>query len=268
MQKLLLAAAFLILTAAAARAEPLTLSPYVEGSGLVAADIEIGGQPAHVLFDSGGGVTVITPEFARRIGCATFGSFTGFRMRGERLDLQKCGAREVRAGRSAVRRDLAVLDLAPLLGEGAPPLDGIMGLDVFDGRLVTLSLADRRVRIGERPGAGWREGVVRFQREAGGAGLSAFVRVDSSQGPLWMLLDSGSVGVFAYLSPGALQQLGHAGEGPVTLRVSGAGEHQVEIRRMDALIYDGVLGERFMRMFDIAIDFRRSRIWWRPHPAG
>jgi hypothetical protein len=40
------------------------------------------------------------------------------------------------------------------------------------------------------------------------------------------------------------------------------------MHRMDALIYDGVLGERFMSMFDIAIDFRRSRIWWRPHPAG
>lgn len=270
LQRILAAALALFVVAAHAPsfAESLPLSPYVEGSGLVAADIGIGGRTAHVLFDSGAGVTAITPEFARQTGCTPFGSFTGIRMRGDRIDLQKCGEWEVRAGRSIVRHDIAVIDLAPLLGEGAPPIDGILGLDVLDGRLVTLSLADRRIRIGERPGGGWREGVVRFQREAGGAGLTAFVRVESPQGPLWMLLDSGSVGAFVYLSPGALQQLGHVGEGPISLRVSGAGEHEMEMHRIDNLIYDGVLGERFMRMFDIAIDFRRSRIWWRPHPEG
>ncbi|MEQ1809447.1 MAG: aspartyl protease family protein [Terricaulis sp.] len=249
------------------RAETLSLEPYVEGRGLLTARVDVEGRPALLLFDTGAGVTLTTPSFAQQIGCTPFGSFTGFRMRGDRLDMQKCGARDIRVGSLNAQREIAVLDLGALLGAGAPPIDGIMGLDVFDGRLITLALADREIWLDERPGRGWREGVARFQREAGGAGLSIFVRAEARGNALWLLLDSGSVGSFAYLSPGALEQLGEATDQPVQLSISGAGEHEMEAQRVEALIYDGVLGERFLRQFDIAVDFRTSRIWWRPHQA-
>ena len=261
-------AAAAALCATEASAETLQLAPYVEGTGLVTAEVEIAGRPAHVLFDTGAGATIVTPAFAQTIGCAPHGQVTGFRMRGDRLDLQKCGEYAIAAGRRSVRREVGMFDLTPLLGDGAPPIDGIVGVDVFDHRLITLSLAERRIYVDERPGRGWTEGVARFEREAGGAGLSVFVRAQARTGALWLLLDTGSVGTFAYLSPGALSQLGASEEAPVTLSISGAGEQRVQARRVDTLIYDGVLGEPFLRNFDIAVDFRNGRIWWRPHPAA
>jgi hypothetical protein len=233
--------------------------------GLLVATIDIGGHPARLLFDTGAGVTLVTPQFAPMISCSPYGAVSGFRMRGDRLTFQKCGARAVDAGGRRTMRDIGAYDVLGLLGEGAPPIDGILGLDAFDGRVVTLSLADRRIFLDERPGRGWTEGTVRFQREAGGAGLTMFVRVQAQTGDLWMLLDSGSVGTEAYLSPGALAQLGEPdADTPIMLSISGAGAQHIRAEVVETLIYDGVLGERFMRRFDIATDLRRERIWWRP----
>lgn len=269
MRGLLRAGAFWLFSAAVtvAVAEPVTLEPYVPGRdmGLLVATVAIDGRPARLLFDTGAGVTLVTPQFAPMIACTPYGALSGFRMRGERLSFQKCGSRVVEAGGRRAVRDIGAFDLLGLLGEGAPPIDGIVGLDAFDGRVVTLSLAEQRLYLDERPGRGWSEGAVRFQREVGGAGLSMFVRVQAQTGELWMLLDSGSVGTEAYLSPGALSQLGDPeADAPITLTVSGAGSQQVHAQVVETLIYDGVLGERFMRRFDIAVDIPRGRIWWRP----
>ncbi|WP_395647937.1 hypothetical protein [Terricaulis sp.] len=265
MRGFLIAIALLVF-APPAFAERIQLSDYASGTGLLAIRIEIDGRPGRLLFDTGGGVSLVTPQYGATFACTPYGSFTGFRMRGDRVDTQKCGEHSLRIGQRMVRREVGVFDLMALLGEGAPPIDGVMGLDVLDGHLVTLSLADRRLYVDERPGHGWSEGVARFQREAGGAGLSIFVRVEAARGPLWMLLDSGSVGAYAYLSPGAVAQLGHSGDGPVTLNITGAGAQSMSFQRIDPLIYDGVLGERFLRKYDIAVDFRSSRIWWRRRP--
>lgn len=270
--KLLLAAVVVGLAVTPAQARPLPLSPYLEEvvPGLVTLDIEIDGQHATMLFDSGAGATFVTPAFAARIGCTPYGSATGFRMRGDRLDGQKCGARRLTIGGRDTVREIGELDLAGLLPTGAQPIDGIVGLDAFEGRLVVIDMANRRLIVDERPGRGWTEGRVRYQREMGGAGLSLFVPIAAPTGTLWMLLDTGHVGETPiFLSAGALQQLGAPPLGQaLELDISGAGRQSGPAAKIDGLIYDGVLGERLLRRFDIAVDLSSSRIWWRPHQAG
>lgn len=250
-----------------ATAETLTFEPYMEQiPGLNTLDLDIGGQSAHVLFDTGGGFSSVTPDFAARIGCTPYGSASGFRMRGDRVDLQKCGARQLQVAGRTVEREIGAFDLAILLPPEAPRLDGIVGLDILAGRTFTLSLADRRLYVDERRGDGWHEGVMRTQREMGGAGVSVFVRVNAPMGTLWMLLDSGSVGSRPImLSRGALEQLGlSAAPNRISLDVTGAGPHEGAAQLVEHLLYDGVIGEAFMRDFDIAIDLEHERIWWRP----
>lgn len=216
-----------------------------------------------MLFDTGAGITSVTPAFARRIGCIPFGSATGFRMRGDRLSTQKCGSRKLAVGTKALGREIAVFDLASLLPPDAPPIDGIFGLDVFDGRLITLSLSHHLITTDHRPGFGWSEGKMRVARELGGAALTIFAQSAAETGDLWLLLDTGHIGP-VFLSPGALEQLGSPRlDLPVTLGVNGVGSRDVKATRAEGLIYDGVLGEPFLREFDIAVDLQRQRIWWR-----
>jgi hypothetical protein len=251
-----------IFGASVAWGEPLPLSRYV--GNFVVADVEIGGQHARLLFDTGAGVTSITPAFAQRIGCAQRGSLTGFRVSGERIALQKCEQVHVSIGRRQIVRDLGVFDLATLLPADLPALDGVIGLDAFDGAEITLRLSDRTIDVGHRQGRGWREGEIRVQREMGGLGVSVFTRAQAHEGSLWMLLDSGNVGP-ALLSPGALSQL-NTTTPPASLTVAGVGLHEVQSSQLASSIYDGNLGWAFLRDFEIALDLRHNRIWWRPAP--
>jgi hypothetical protein len=262
----LIFAPFLCLGLKGAQAEAVRLEPYWEqqAPGLVVATLTIDGRPARLLFDTGAAQTIVTPAFAQTIGCTPYGSQSGFRMRGDRVVFRKCGAHHVAIGGRTSEKEIGVFDLSSLLPRDAPQVDGIAGVDVLDGRRVTLELANRTIRLDERPGRGWSEGATRFQREQGGAGLSIFVRGKAQTGDLWLLLDSGHLGPI-FLSAGAIEQLGTPLlETPIRLAVSGTGEQLINAVRIDGLLYDGVLGEPFMRKFEIAIDFRNQRIWWRP----
>ena len=255
----------LALTAHRAWAADLSLEPYwkEKAPGLVVTTISIDGHAARLLFDTGAGLTSITPAFARRVGCEPYGSVTGFRMRGDRVTSQKCGSRQLTIGSQTIAREIAVFDLSALLPSDAPPIDGIMGVDVFDGRLITL-VQSRAIVMGSRPGLGWREGTMRLQRELSGAGLEVFVRATAVSGDIWLLLDTGHIGP-VFLSPGAVEQMGSPRPDlPISLVVSGAGSRETKAAHVEGLIYDGVLGEPFLRGLDIAIDFRQQRIWWRP----
>jgi len=97
MIKLALAAAAVLLTAAPALAEqPLALQPLRER--LRTIKVEVNGVASTFLLDTGGGVTTITPQFAERIGCRPWGRITGYRMFGDRLDMQRCDGTRISSG--------------------------------------------------------------------------------------------------------------------------------------------------------------------------
>lgn len=264
-----LLAAFVSMLAAAvvARAESVTLTPYLEkdAPGILTTVVDIDGKKATLLVDTGAGITAVTPKFAATIGCAPYGRVTGFRMRGDRLDMQKCGEHRVTLGGQTTTIEVGAFDLMTLLPKDAPPLDGIVGLDALGKRSFVLKLADKTLETDWVPiGKDWTAGVMRIQREIAGRSATVFVAVQAKTGTLWMLVDSGHVGGPVYLSPGAVAQLGSpAVTGPVTLNISGAGTQAVPVKVVDQLIYDGVLGESFLRQFDVAVDLGEGRIWWR-----
>lgn len=268
MRTLRLAACLLIVAAtAAARAESIALTPYLEkdAPGIFTTVVDIDGKKATLLVDTGAGITAVTPKFAATIGCTPYGRVTGFRMRGDRLDTQKCGRHRVTLAGQAETIEIMAFDLMTLLPKGAPPLDGIVGLDALGKRALVLKLADKTLETDWVPiGKEWTEGTMRIQREIAGGAVTVFVEAKAKSGTLWLLVDSGHVGGPVFLSPGAVAQLGSPpAAGPVTLNISGAGTHAVPVKVVDQLIYDGVLGESFLRQFDVAVDLGAGRIWWR-----
>ena len=68
-----------------------TVSPLVPyGGDHWAIKADVAGHEEFVVFDTGGGFTAISPQAATALGCKPWGRITGFRMRGDRLDVQRC----------------------------------------------------------------------------------------------------------------------------------------------------------------------------------
>jgi hypothetical protein len=243
----------------------LRLNAYV--ARLRTIDVLVANETMPFLLDTGGGFTVLTPEVARAAGCQPFGRVTGFRSSGERLDFPRCGPVTLRLGSSTIRTEGVILDLAPLL-KGAPAVAGIISLQTLQGRAFTLDLKASRLIL-ETPASlagrirGASEISVRLSRQAGGAALDLFLRVETPDGSIWLELDSGNAGP-VLISPHAMTQL-RASLSPdeprrIPLDISGLGSVPVDAVLKD-LIYDGLLNATFLETIVLTVDLAAERAW-------
>jgi hypothetical protein len=252
----------------------LRLAPYMASLRTIA--VRVVDETMPFLLDTGGGLTVLTPEMARAASCIPFGRVTGFRSSGERLDFPRCGPVTLRLGSMVVRTEAAIFDLAPLL-KGAPPVGGIIALHTLHGRAVTLDLRANRLIIETSRSLARRiRGAspipVRASRQAGGAALDLFLEARTPHGSIWLELDSGNAGP-VLISPHAMAQLGVSlsPEQPsrVALDVPGLGPASVDAVVKD-LIYDGLLNAAFMESILLTVDLAAERAWAtrQPNPPG
>lgn len=251
-------------TAQAGEPAVIALEPYV--GRLRAVRARVGGEELRLLFDTGGGLTSISPAAAARAGCAGTGRSTGFRMSGERLDSPLCPALEVAVGPWRSRLDVGVFDLAALLPKEFPPLDGVLGLDAFDGATLTLDLAGDRLTLETAASAARRiataaELRVRRATNPDSRGVDLFVACPAPRGDAWLLLDSGNLDTVR-LAPHAAALLGvpPAGDPRARLVVAGLPPEEAEITVHDS-IYDGALNQRWMAKRVLTLDLLRNRGW-------
>lgn len=252
-----------------APAETIHLNPYV--AGLVTVDVTINGETMPLIFDTGGGATVVTPEFAERFGCTPWGRAVGHRMRGEAIEAQICGPMGFTAGSASVSDTVGVFDLASLLPPELPPVGGILALSAFEDRAVTLDLGGRQLIVETeaslRARVGTREGLpLRQQRELTGLALTPFVPVESDPGPLWFLVDSGHNGP-VFLAPHAVEILNASGhiaqsdEGAtMDVRLDQVAMNDVRAGEIE-ILYDGVFGAPLLEHIVITFDFAKDRVW-------
>ena len=251
---------------AGAQAVQLTLQPYAN-TDLRTVQVTVNGHESPFIFDTGAGLTILTPEQARFAGCTPFGLDTGFRADGGKVTSSRCGPVTLEIGRYRVDREVAEFDLLELLGKGAPPVGGIVGLASFEGHAVTLDLLHDRVTI-ETPRSlalrigGMHPVNVRIVRGAGGD-VVPFIEVRAKTGTLWMEVDSGNNGP-VFLAPNAQQQLGISiaahGKRQLDLDVIGLGPVPVTVASRD-LIYDGQLDPAFLRQIQLTVDIEHGRAW-------
>jgi hypothetical protein len=254
----------------ASSAAPLMVIPLLAYVGpQLALKIRAHGHEGLMLFDTGGGITTVTPEFAALLGCKPWGRITGFRMRGDRVDTPRCDHATFDVGSLHVTASTAaIFDLSKLTPKEAPPLDGALALDVFTNHAVTVDLRGH-VLIIETPASlkerirGAIESSVRFSRDAGGLALSPFVAADTTLGQLWMELDTGSDGkvVVARHAASALGLDPEDTHGqPLTLNLTGGVQMQTRAIVKD-LIIDGNIGVPVLESWIITIDFVHQRLW-------
>lgn len=258
---------------AAAGPIQLTLRPYAN-TDLRTVEVTVNGHEMPFIFDTGAGITVLTPDAARYAGCTPFGQMTGFRADGGKIVSSRCGPVTLAIEGYRVTGEVAEFDLLKVLGKGAPPVGGIVGLASFDGRAVTIDLAHDRVTVETRRSLAhriqdMRPINVRMVRGAGGD-LVPFIEARARTGTLWMEADSGNNGP-VFLAAIAQQQLGISipahHQQQLDLDVIGLGPVPINAASRD-MIFDGQLDPAFLRQIELTVDFEHGRAWARRDKKG
>jgi Aspartyl protease len=255
----------------AADAPPVVpLESYGESQKIIRA--KINGQEGTFLFDSGGGVTNVTPEFAEEIGRKPWGKIVGFRMTGQRVDMARCD--DVMLEIAGVQEHLPIIgvfDLMSLLPPGASKLDGMIGLDAFANKSISIDLANQRIVI-ETPESfaarinGATEEAVRVVRDGEGLALTLDAAVKTAHGTAWMELDTGNDGdivVADWLADEFGLDPTKKDAQPIKFQLANGLKGEGRGRARD-LIMDGNLGSQVLRNWIVTFDLPHGRAWFSP----
>lgn len=256
---------------AGAESKAVTFDSFL-GRGL-ALHAQVNGQDGYFLFDTGGGVTNISPQFAAKIGCKPWGQMSGFTMMAQRIDMQRCDKVRVRVGDYEVSRDtVGVFDGSSMMPPGAPHLDGTIALDVFEGQALRLSVGDRTLTPlsaaeVQKLTRGRTALPLHLVRDAEGMALSVNVPVRTPQGVAWFELDSGNTSPIALVGK-------HLADGLKLDPASGANKKSEQATltlddgtawtgdvRVFDLVLDGNLGSTFLSRYEVVLDLGGKRAW-------
>lgn len=242
----------------------VTLAPYV--GRLLTVDAMVGGDTVRMIFDTGGGETVVSPAIAKRLGCTPSGRSVGYRMNGDRIEIASCPAVTLTIGGVPFAHDrIGVWDVQALLPAGVPPVDGVLSLKTLAQVPFTLRLAERRLTLEtggsfRRQVAGMRRLHSRLATGSDGDELTVFVRGVVAD-PAWFLIDTGNLDVVQagpHLGRRTASSAGDTWEAELVLE--GLPGVRTTFRTRD-IIYDGVLSEEFLRQWTLAFDLSANEVW-------
>lgn len=258
---------------ALAKAKPLAeieLSPHPGGTYMMTVDAAVAGHKGRFIFDTAGGTTYISPDFAKQIGCEPWGQLSGFVLTGQRLDMQRCEdvVFDVAGLRLAVPTT-GIYDIGKFMPPDSPRIDGSIGLNAFPDEAITLSLADRKLIVESKASLRERqrhglELKIRLVREVEGLALAVVAAVPTSKGLAWMELDSGNGGAHVigkHIAP--MFGLDPEKKGPQEGSIKLANGLIVKgpFRVNPTLVMDGNIGTRFMIDYDLTLDLASGRAW-------
>ena len=229
----------------------------------------VGGRARRYLFDTGGGLSFVSAATAAEAGCTPWGRITGFNMFGRRGDSPRCDGIAFELGGHRFTPPVTPLIDMGKLNPRDSAIDGIVALDMFADRAVTLDLAGGHIVVESAESLAERvRGMtplpIRINREASGFALAVLAGVPSPRGTLWLELDSGNGGTILVSKPVA-SLLGldpdATGKQNADFPVVGA----LRVRSADAytpdMIMDGNLGMPFLRDCLVTLDLKAGRAW-------
>jgi Aspartyl protease len=229
--------------------------------------VTVKGKPGDFLLDTGGGVTFLTEAFSKDIDCKFWGRNTGYNMFGKKTEGPHCDNVQIMAGDVALTPvNVGIIDFGEQFAGDKTP-DGLLSLDAFDGKAITLDQKAATLTI-ETPASlarrtrAMKELPFRVSRECSARCLSGFVGVPTTEGMTWLILDSGAGGVsliskdhaklFGLDPNGKEQRLKYEAASGVPI------DSPVVVTDM---IMDGNLGQPFMSQYVITFDLAHGRMW-------
>lgn len=249
------------------------LDPHPGGTYMMTLRAKVRDHEGTFMFDTGGGVTYLSPAFAQTIGCKPWGQLSGFVLTGQRLDMKRCDNLMFYIDRHPFPAPIAgVFDLMKFMPPNVPKIDGSIGLDVFAGRAITLDLAERTLTVESTSSLNarirqGREVPIRLVREVEGVALAVVVGVVTPEGTAWMEIDSGNGGanvIAAHIAPLLNLKTGIKEPQPAKFNLAGGIPVIGDARVNETLIMDGNIGTRFLINWTLTLDLARGRAWLAP----
>jgi Aspartyl protease len=234
---------------------------------LFTVTVEVAGTPRRFLLDTGGGMTVFSPDLAGPSGCVLGAPLTGFRMSGERLVAPRCEGATLRvAGWASRPHTVMVMDLNSLLPPDWPRLDGLLSLSSFEHEIVTIDLPGRRLVVNDALPRNAHSPRVRFERAVMGLSRVAFIASRHGDTDIWLEVDTGSTSALI-LDESLSARLGLKTPLPDTgavidLRLDGGPPVRTSVET-GRLIFDGNIGQGTMRSWVLTFDLANERVWVR-----
>ena len=270
---LILVCACCAMAQAGGKSLPLEIKFGREALGKVpTVEVFVNGKKRLFYFDSGGGISAISPALAKEIGCVPLGEMTAYNAGGMKFSGKRCEDVEMNVDGFAIKRDVAVFDPMQFFPKATTQIDGSIALDAFDAQTVTMDFKGDRL---------WVEGeksfkrriremkplVSRLSREGGGGTLDLFIAAQTPRGRIWLLHDTGNTNKLLF-RPSAQEQLGINFNGangekiikPVKFEMIGLGGIEAEARERE-MIYDGMLSYDIIETIIWTIDFRTGKTW-------
>jgi len=257
-------------TASAAQPTVLKLEQFRRGVGL---RVEVGGKERLFQFDTGGGNTFISPEIAKELGCEKGARVVGFRMTGDKLEAPRCDDVPLTIGGHRFTIPTAgVYQVGEFNAKGVT-VDGLVALDIFEGRTITMDFAGLKLIVetpqsAARRIAGATELPARLIREMGGYAITIDVQVPSKMGHLGFEIDSGNGGTILVAKPYAAAFGFDPDKGPRMGSIPiGKGIEASGFIMPAGITLDGNLGMPFLKNYVVTVDLEKGRLWLKPNPT-
>ncbi len=253
-------------SAAAARPVTVKLEPWRTRWVLPAT---IAGTERKYLLDTGAGLSLVSRDTLKAAGCEPWGRMTGFRMMGERGDSPRCENIPVAVGGASLTPPaLGTIDMGALNPKDAA-LDGVIGLNLFEDRVVTIDFAAGTLTIETEESRASRVATmqpirVRLKREVDGLALAVAAAVPTAKGTLWMELDSGNGGTILVSKPVAAlvgMDPKQDGKQPAHFTVADKIVADTPDAFSPDMIMDGNLGMPFLRNWVVTFDLKNGLVW-------
>jgi hypothetical protein len=241
--------------------------------------VQIGSKTLPFLFDTGGGVTIITQDVAKEIGCAPFGQITGYNAGGTRIDMKRCDDVEMKIGDYSVRLDVGVLEVMTFFSPDTVQIGGFVTLQTFADHAVTIDLSGNRLTVETEKSLAERVKDMkplesRLVTGQSGAERIVFVAANSPRGKFWMNFDTGHFGALQF-APHAQEMLGVNFDAPnrakmtkpVKIDLNGLGTIEMPGRERQMII-DAMLNYETISKMIVTIDVRTGKMWAKMNPLA
>jgi len=263
-----------VLASLQVHAETLGEIPFQYRDGFLWLKVHVAGQPKplNFLLDSGASSSVLNIQTARRLNTRLGSRQSVHGVHSQTLAYWISGFKAEAAG-ITLPESLLAIDLSGVSKTVHQPIDGLLGVDFFRGRIVQIDFAARKVRVLDHAQPAARSAVLPIKWCNGAICVSVGVAGNS---PQWMRLDTGCESALEW-APGKAMARGHPGTRDVSIGLSNAsigyihadvrlGSHslsRVKIGVHNQQIFSGergLLGNGVLSQFRLTIDTPGRRV--------
>lgn len=234
--------------------------------------VEIEGKTYTFLFDTGGGISLISPAIASEINKSGYGNFVGFRMSGEKIETKLCDSVFIKIGENEFFHPyIGIFDIMRILPEGFKRVDGLISLKTFENEKISLNFKENKLILETEKSLYKRIEKMtlvasRFANGSSGMELNIFTGILFKDHYWWFLFDTGNIAQ-AKISDTTAKEWGIMPKNERDTSDIGefvfvmAGDSISAPTIIDHIIYDGALSFDLIQQSDFTISFKEEKIW-------